>query len=91
MARSRRVGARRVVTTANTRAEAITILKRRKIKTTADLDAFIKKQGAQTDRFGNRGFMSRFQALKQLVGERQATFMLNDLALSMTPAPGQGR
>lgn len=46
------------------------------IKTMADLDAWIKNHPTE-----QKHYMSRFNALKILVGENAAIWMLNELAI----------
>lgn len=61
-----------------TGTSAIGYLRRIGIQTTADLDAWIK---------GQHRPMSRYGALKELVGEHAAMRILNELAINQSPFP----
>jgi hypothetical protein len=63
--------------------EAVAKLKSLGIKTTADLDKWIKehpKTETKGPYAGSRSLMSRYDALKELVGDDAATWILHDLA-----------
>ncbi len=64
-------------------------LARENIKTTADLDRWIAAHPYETKE--GRVRHSRFGALKVLVGENDATWILHDLATSALPLPSGGR
>jgi hypothetical protein len=52
------------------------------IKTTADLDRWIKAR-PQVNASGESYLMSRFDALKIIVGEDSVTWIMNDLAIEV--------
>ena len=68
---------KRVRTLGDVRKRAITKLQRLGIKTTADLDAWIRKNPTK-----DGSLTSRFGALKKLVGENAATWMIHDLSFT---------
>jgi hypothetical protein len=69
----------------NIMATAKRKLKRLGIKTTADLDTWIKNN-IRVDDQGRRYGLSRYAALKELVGEDAATWILHDLATNQCAA-----
>ncbi len=64
------------------------------IVTLGDLDRWITDHPQVVEKgpyAGQREFMSRYQALKQLVGESAAIEMLNNLAIEQCTPPPKGR
>lgn len=80
----RRVGIRTVKQPKLSQSQGIARLKRLGIKTTSDLDNWIKNHPRTDKLTGRQVLMSRFGALKQLIGENAATFILNELAIQAT-------
>jgi len=57
-------------------------LTKHNIKTFQDLDNYIKNQGVQTDKFGNKHYMSRFNALAELSDKETAHIILHNLSIN---------
>ena len=60
--------------------QANKVLRSYGIKTTSDLDRWIR-DNPRVDRFGGKYLLSRFAALKECVGENAATSMLHELSI----------